>query len=113
MAKGKVNVNNLKQTHGGLAAPKSIEQLTGQAETYSVSDLDSYRQLLATMTDEEMQEHAIEVAGITPINNRNLLLDRLESKFASTMGRVSPALPPTNMSKSDQEFQRRFLGGQL
>lgn len=113
MAKGKTKVSDLHQTHGALSAPKTIDQLTGFGETYSVSDIESYRTLLASMSDEEMQEHAIEVAGITPINNRSLLLDRLESKFASAVGRVAPVSAPSRMSKEDQDFQRRFLGGQL
>lgn len=111
MAKAKLT--DLKQTHGALAAPRTIEQLTGQDETYSVTDLDSYRQLIANMTDEEMQEHAVEVAGITPINNRSLLIDRLEAKFVSTVGRVAPIAAPSRMTKADQDFQRRFLGNQL
>lgn len=108
-----VNLSNLKQTHGALVAPLSIEELTGQTERYSVSSLDEYRVLLANMSDEEMHEHAVDVAGVVPVGVRSLLIDRLETKFISASQRKAPIPSPTKVSESNQEFQRRFMGGNL
>lgn len=114
MAKGKkINLSTLNQTHGALAAPLSIEELTGQVVGYSVSSLDEYRQLLSNMSDEEMHEHAVDVAGVVPVSVRSLLIDRLETKFISASRRSGPIPQPTKISESNQEFQRRFMGGTL
>lgn len=113
MAKGKNTLNGLKQTHGALSTPLSIEELTGMAETYPVATLAQYKELLASMTDEDMRQHAIDVAGIVPIDNRSLLIERLETKFVSANRRAAPIVPPSKMSKKDQDFQRRFHGGDL
>jgi methylmalonyl-CoA mutase N-terminal domain/subunit len=113
MSRKKVNLSELKQTHGALSAPMSIEELTGQTAGYSVASLEDYRQLLAGMTDEEMQEHAVEVANIVPVKIRSLLVDRLESKFVSAKQSRPPATPPSSMSREAQEFQRKFLGRDL
>ncbi len=114
MAKGKkINLSTLNQKHGALSAPLSIEELTGQTERYTVSDIESYRQLLASMSDEEMHEHAVDVAGVVPVGVRSLLIDRLEAKFISASRRAPPVPRPTKISESNTEFQRRFMGGNL
>lgn len=113
MPRPKTNLSALKQTHGALAAPLSIEELTGQTERYTVSSIEDYRQLLAGMTDQEMHEHAVDIAGVVPVGVRSLLIDRLEAKFISASRRAGPVPRPTVISESNQEFQRRFMGGSL
>ncbi len=112
MAKAKVNLNSLKQTHGALSASLSIEELTGQTERYAVADIESYRQLLGSMSDEEMHEHAVET-GVVPIGQRELLIGRLEAKFISASKRTPPVPRPVKISESNIEFQKRFMGGNL
>jgi hypothetical protein len=110
MAKGnKVKMADLKQTHGALSAPVSIEELTGQHEVYAVSTIEEYRNLLESMTEDDMREHAI-VAGVVPIDNRSILIDRLETKFVNASRRTPPSVTQ-KISKKDQEFQRKFLEG--
>lgn len=111
MAKGKVNLNSLKQTHGALAAPLTIDELTGQTDVYPVNTLEEYKELLASMSDDEMQVHAVEVAHVTPVGVRSLLVDRLEAKFISGARRSPPPVSPSKISKKNQEFQRKFLEG--
>ncbi len=111
MAKAK-DLGSLKQTHGALNAPISIDRLTGQIEGYSVETLAEYRELLASMTDVDLHQHAVDVAGVTPIHNRILLLERLESKFITSQSRGVAATPVKKMSKADQDFQRKFFGTQ-
>lgn len=113
MAKAKLDLSALKQTHGALAAPRSIEELTGQVDSYSVDTLDEYRSFLAALSDDEMQIHAVEVAHVTPVGVRSLLIDRLEAKFISGTRRAFPVNTPPKISKKNQEFQRKFLEGQL
>lgn len=108
-----VNLSALKQTHGALAAPLSIEELTGQTERYTVASIEEYRALLADMTDQEMHEHAVDIAGVVPVGVRSLLIDRLETKFISASRRAGPMPKPGKISESNQEFQRRFMGGSL
>lgn len=108
MAKGKIKLESLKQTHGALAAPLSIEELTGQTEVYAVSSLEEYHDQLMTMSEDEMREHAI-TAGVVPIDNRSLLIDRLETRYINANHRLPP-LVTNKISKKDQEFQRKFLG---
>lgn len=114
-AKEKVNLSNLKQTHGALASP-SIDELTGQVEGYATSSLEEYRQSLASMSDPEMYDHAVEVAHIVPVGIRSLLVERLERKFIESIGGRggrAPVTPPPKMRKKDQEFQQKFFEGQL
>lgn len=113
MSRKKVNLSELKQTHGALSAPLSIDELTGQTASYSVGTLEEYRNLLASMTDEEMQEHAVEVANIVPVKIRSLLIDRLEAKFVSTKQSRPPVVAPPTLAPADQEFQRKFFAREL
>jgi hypothetical protein len=113
MSRKKFNLSSLKQTLGALSAPLSIDELTGQANGYSVANLEDYRQLLAGMTDEEMQEHAVEVANIVPVKIRSLLVDRLEAKFVSTKQSRPPLVPRAEMNQEAQDFQRRFFAREL
>ena len=110
MSRTKVNLNNLKQTHGALIAPSTIDELTGRSETYSVGSLEEYRELLTNMTDDEMQQHAVDVAGVVPVSIRSLLIDRLEDKFVVTTGRRNiPTNTPSKISRKNQDFQREFF----
>lgn len=113
MAKAKVDLGSLKQTHGALSAPQSIEELTGQVDSYPVDTIDEYRAFLAALTDDEMQVHAVEVAHVTPVGVRSLLMDRLEAKFISGSRRNGPPPSVPKISKKNQEFQRKFLEGTL
>ena len=108
-SKDKVNLSSLSQTHGALA-PMSIEELTGQVDQYTEGSVDEYRQTLATMSDEDMREHAIE-KGEVPIHTRSLLIDRLERRFITASRKPIPRAPRSKISKQDIEFQRKFLEG--
>ena len=108
MAKGKIKLESLKQTHGALAAPLTIEELTGQNEVYAVSSLEEYHDQLLAMSEDEMREHAVD-AGIVPIDNRSILIDRLETRYINASRRAPPFIA-NKISKKDQEFQRKFLG---
>lgn len=112
MAKAKTDLSSLKQTHGALNTPMTIDELTGRTVIAPAQTIEEYHEILANMSDIEMQESAVEL-GIVPINNRSLLIDRLERQFITNQRRTVPSARPANMSKKDQEFQRKFFEGQV
>lgn len=110
--KKKVDLNELNQTHGALNAPQPVTILGGYGTTYTVASFQEYEAQLKAMTDIDLHDHAYAV-GLTPIDNRTLLEDRLVKEFLSKQTAHVFKTIPSTMSKEAQERQRKFLQGSL
>jgi len=78
-------VKELKQTHGkDEASPKSttLDQIWGDTglSKYKTMEITEYRGSLKGMNKTDLQRHASEV-GIIPVDNRDILVKRLEGEF--------------------------------
>jgi len=88
----RTKLKNLKQVDGKVHAedsktqyePTTLSQLWGEtngSEKYKTLDLEEYKAELAEMNLSELQGHALEVAHIVPIHQRERLEKRLLTEF--------------------------------
>lgn len=106
--KKKVDLSEMSQTHGALNAPAPLSILAGYGTVYTTASFQEYEEQLKAMTNIDLQDHAYSV-GITPIDNRSLLEDRLVKEF---LAKQTPAIfktVPNGMTAEAQERQLKFL----
>jgi len=96
MAKSKINLKTAKQTDGKVRKeelpetkevqyePTTLAQMWGESngsEKYKTLDIEEYKKSLAEMNLSELQSHALEVAHVVPIHQRERLEKRLYLEF--------------------------------
>jgi len=95
------NIKNLSQTHGKEEKfePTTLDQIWGDDGTsmYGTIDDKVYMERLDDMNLSDLQTHASRV-GIIPIDNRNMLRDRLVREFRR---HVSTYQKPTHEKKEE------------
>ena len=101
------------QTNGALPAskPQSVYEILGMRSTnYKQETFSEYQVYLDTLNLAELQNHAISVANIVPIDDRNRLIDRLEKEYLRINARFAPsANQQVIMSKENKESAEKIL----
>jgi len=91
MAKSKLNLKTANQVDGKVRneesekyEPTTLAQLWGEtngSEKYKTLDIEEYKTQLSEMNLSELQAHALEVASVVPIHQRERLEKRLFVEF--------------------------------
>jgi hypothetical protein len=96
MVKSKINLKKAKQTDGKVRKeeltedsnpqyePTTLAQLWGESngsEKYKTLKIEEYKESLANMNLSELQSHALEIAQVVPIHQRERLEKRLCLEF--------------------------------
>lgn len=111
-----------KQTHGAVKPIKTVNDLlarrgVGHSSVGSFNTIGEYRAFLDNMTTASLHRHAVEDAGIVPIDDRGRLIRRLETEWSTlasrTPGHPSGKLPvraPYSQAQIDQldEIKRKM-----
>jgi len=112
MAKGtRKSVNALAQTHGALAPSPELDmnKLFGIHDGYSESTFEEYQAKIKEMTTIDLHAHSLDVR-VTPVDNREKLERKLETKFLETKGRAVPIrqvkVPTSKDPKVMAEYKR-------
>ena len=92
----KKSLSNVNQTHAKVEKkfePTTLDQIWGDDGTseYGTLDYENYQQKIFDMNMSDLQAHASRV-GIVPIDNRNMLTDRLLSRHVSSFKKPSEDL---------------------
>lgn len=98
------NIKKVQQTHGkkeekkGEFVPTTLDQIWGDDGTsrYKTVDEEVYLLSLNELTGTDLQTHATKV-GVIPINNREMLTNRLLKEFR---GHTNQYKKPTNPNSS-------------
>ena len=82
----KKSLNKINQTHAKVEKkfePTTLDQIWGDDGTseYGTLDYESYKSKVFDMNMSDLQAHASRV-GVVPIDNRNMLTDRLLREFS-------------------------------
>jgi hypothetical protein len=82
----KKKLGDIKQAHGKTEAkfvPTTLDQIWGDDGTslYGTNNLETYQSRIFDMNMSDLQAHASRV-GIIPVDNRNMLTDRLLREFS-------------------------------
>jgi len=103
------SISKMKQTDGALLALQTIDEIIGKKTVgYKHETLAEYSKYINSLELHDLHEHAIQVAKTVPINNRSLLIDRLEREFARDNG--SKMYKHINSTVSmDEENKRKIL----
>ena len=106
-AKGK-RVDSLSQAHGKEEKyePTTLDQIWGDDGTseYGTLDYENYQQKIFDMNMSDLQAHASRV-GIVPIDNRNMLTDRLLREFSR---HVSSFKKPSEDLQENQNIPKKI-----
>ena len=81
----KKKLGDIKQVHGKVEAkfvPTTLDQIWGDDGTslYGTNNLETYQSRIFDMNMSDLHAHASRV-GIIPVDNRNMLTDRLLREF--------------------------------
>jgi hypothetical protein len=104
--KQKVDISNISQTNGALpvSKPQSVYEIIGmKISNYKQTNISDYKEFLNKMNLSELQNHAITVANLIPIDDRRRLMDRLEKEFLRVTTQFAP--PTANQVIIPQENQ--------
>jgi hypothetical protein len=75
-------LNSLKQAHGKLENPVTLDQIWGDTGTskYGTLNYEEYENYLRDLNKSDLQSHASKI-GLVPIDDREKLVKRLTSEF--------------------------------
>ena len=114
----KLNIKTAKQTDGKVRKeevsgsqyePTTLSQLWGEtngSEKYKTLDVEEYKEQLNQMNMSELQGHALEVARVVPIHQRERLEKRLVLEFQR---HVAGFLVPKVTHKKDKPVSNEAL----
>ena len=111
----KASLKNMAQAHGKVEEfePTTLDQVWGDngMNTYGTMDEVKYQTRLDDMNMSDMQSHASQV-GIIPIDNRNMLRDRLLREFRKHVAAYQrPITPIEEPQVVDKEIQKILSEG--
>ena len=108
LRKKKKSIDNLSQAHGKeeKTQPTTLDQIWGDDGTseYGTLDYENYQQKIFDMNMSDLQAHASRV-GIVPIDNRNMLTDRLLREFSR---HVSSFKKPSEDLQENQNIPKKI-----
>lgn len=75
-------LNSLKQTHGKIENPVTLDQIWGDTGTskYGTLNHEEYEKYLRDLNKSDLQSHATKI-GLVPIDDREKLVQRLSAEF--------------------------------
>ena len=97
-------LEDLNQTHGKQEyRPTTLDQIWGDQGTarYGTMNLEEYRQQLREMQRVDIHAHASKV-GIIPIDNRELLTNRLVKEFEKHVGSYRAPMEKRELKTEDK-----------
>ena len=105
----KKSLDSINQTHAKVEKkfePTTLDQIWGDDGTseYGTLDYDSYKGKIFDMNMSDLQAHASRV-GIVPIDNRNMLTDRLLREFGR---HVSSFKKPSEDLQENQNIPKKI-----
>ncbi len=106
--KKKLDLSTANTADGQLQAARSVYEIVGIKENpYRIHDFIKYSEFVRGMNLDEMQEHAHAVR-VLPVAKRDILIERLETKFRSVHGeervaRTSNSPNPATVSQSERD----------
>ena len=105
----KKSLDSINQTHAKVEKkfePTTLDQIWGDdgASEYGTLDYDSYKGKIFDMNMSDLQAHASRV-GIVPIDNRNMLTDRLLREFGK---HVSSFRKPAEDLEEQQNIPKKI-----
>jgi hypothetical protein len=110
--KKRVKLEDLNQTHGKKEEfrPTTLDQIWGDTgmSKYSTLDEDEYESSLKGMNKSDLQTHATTV-GIIPIDNRDMLAQRLVREFRSHVNSYRAPRNSRQSNTSISEEARKIL----
>jgi hypothetical protein len=105
----KRKLDSVKQTHAKVEKkfqPTTLDQIWGDDGTseYGTLDYEKYKEKVFDMNMSDLQAHASRV-GIVPVDNRNMLTDRLLREFSRHASTYSK---PVEASADHQEIPEKI-----
>ena len=109
----KKKLGDIKQAHGKVEAkfvPTTLDQIWGDDGTslYGTNDLDTYQSKIFDMNMSDLQAHASRV-GIIPVDNRNMLTDRLLREFTQHISAYRKPATAENENTSIPDKVKKIL----
>jgi len=103
----KSKLDNMKQTHGKIENPVTLEQLWGDdgSNKYGTLDADKYSSYINGLNKSDLQKHAVRV-GLVPIDDRTTLIARLKKEFSKHVSTysVKKLAPRKDISKAAKDI---------
>ena len=97
-----------QEVHGEVTSPRSIYEIAGlKTHVFRHKTKEEYEAWLDSTPLTDLQNHAIE-AGLVPVDNRELMRERLLREFCRETGKEmalasKPPAPPSKKSKEKLE----------
>lgn len=106
------SIDGFTEVTGALepAPQRSVEDMLGYGGVYTTDKVEDYLKHLDTMSDADLQSHAVKI-GVTPPRERNRLRDRLERHFLTTSARKVYQPQRVEMSEEALARQQRLMQG--
>jgi hypothetical protein len=113
MAKKKLNLNEIHQTHGkdeSKETVQSLDQLWGDdgLSKYKTLDVVEYTEELAGMNKTDLQNHAAKL-GLVPVDSREILVKRLVAEFKKHVTRYEKVRKPEVKDNNKEAVIRKLL----
>jgi hypothetical protein len=106
MAK-KSKLDSLKQTHGKVEKPLTLNQVWGDdgSSRYGTLNVDEYMVYLNNLNKSDLQTHAVKI-GLVPVDDRVTLVKRLKIEFNkfSSQYKTRPVASNKSISKSAKDI---------
>tara|TARA_R110002020_G_scaffold74458_2_gene190442 strand:- start:139 stop:519 length:381 start_codon:yes stop_codon:yes gene_type:complete len=106
------NVKNLSQTHGKVEEfqPTTLDQIWGDTgiTTYGTMNEKEYEARVDDMNMSDLQAHASTV-GIIPVDNRNMLRERLLREFRKHVSSYQRPISPPNTQETINKEAEKIL----
>ena len=106
------NVKNLSQTHGKVEEfqPTTLDQIWGDTgiTAYGTMNEKEYEARVDDMNMSDLQAHASTV-GIIPVDNRNMLRERLLREFRKHVSSYQRPISPPNPRETLNEEATKIL----
>lgn len=106
----KIDLDAMEQTDGALTAPLTVDDMTGEDNKYTTTDVNEYVKQIKAMSDADLHDHSVKM-GVTPIAYRERLEDRLEREFAVRASKKVYQPRHIQFSPEAMERQQRLMQG--
>lgn len=104
-----LDLSKAKIADGALDNPASVYEIVGRrTSVYNTAKYEDYQKYLRTLNLYDLQSHAYEV-GVIPVDNYNVLFDRLERKFLEEISKFISAKNNANTSIKASEPTKTIL----
>jgi hypothetical protein len=103
-ASKQVDVDSMEQAHGAIQAPRSVQDMLGNDDGYTVDSVEEYLAQIQAMSDSDLHNHSV-LVKVTPALPRSRLEDRLEKQFL--IRRSRKIFQPTMVPMTDEALKRQ------